>query len=191
MSRELEPRTAGSQRLGRAIRGLRRDRGLTLTQLSETSGLSVPFLSQVENNRANPSLQSLASIAHALGCSMIDIITSAQADCVIDVSRAGAVDVDRCLSRPGAQVQVDELTRETGAGEGWQSRVHDVVLYVVRGEVSIDVVAPDAEATHVLGAGDRMLCGGGVAYRWEAVRPSVVVAVRVDNNAVFSLKRKR
>jgi transcriptional regulator with XRE-family HTH domain len=188
-SRDLDPRTAGGQHLGRAIRGLRRDRGLTLAALSEQSGLSVPFLSQLENNRAKPSLQSLSAIATALGCNMSDVISAAQADSVVDVGRScGAADnADRSLGNLGGQVQVTEATRDAGAGEEWQAHIHGVVLYVVRGAVVVTIWAEDGECTHSLGVGDRVLCGGGVAYRWQAdVDGAVVIAVRVDDRAVLS-----
>lgn len=53
--------------LGRAIRERRLGHSLTLVKLAEQVGLSQPFLSQVENGRARPSLMSLHRIAEALG----------------------------------------------------------------------------------------------------------------------------
>ena len=68
------PRTPGSvgdaaewHELGRAVRERRRASGLTLVGLAARVGLSQPFLSQVENGRARPSLMSLHRIAEALG----------------------------------------------------------------------------------------------------------------------------
>lgn len=57
-------------RIGPAIRDRRRRLGLTLQALADGSGLSVPFLSQVERDLAMPSLVSLAAIAAALGVGM-------------------------------------------------------------------------------------------------------------------------
>ena len=53
--------------LGAAIRERRRSRGLTLVELAGLVELSQPFLSQIENGRARPSMESLYRIAHALG----------------------------------------------------------------------------------------------------------------------------
>ncbi|MEI7548498.1 MAG: helix-turn-helix transcriptional regulator, partial [Actinomycetota bacterium] len=53
--------------LGTAIRGLRLAVGLTMVELADRAGLSQPFLSQIENGRARPSMQSLYRIATALG----------------------------------------------------------------------------------------------------------------------------
>lgn len=52
--------------IGKNILALRRKRGLTLKQVSEGSGLSTAFLSQVERELSSPSVASLASIAKAL-----------------------------------------------------------------------------------------------------------------------------
>jgi transcriptional regulator with XRE-family HTH domain len=56
--------------IGAAIRDRRRRLTLTLQDLADRCGLSVPFLSQVERDRAMPSLTSLTSIASALGVEM-------------------------------------------------------------------------------------------------------------------------
>jgi transcriptional regulator with XRE-family HTH domain len=178
-------RPPGVQRLGRAVRGLRRDRGMTLTQLAEQSGLSVAFLSQVENNRAQPSPQSLSCIAKALGCNMIDVISAARAGQVVDVDRSDpATDADDRMLGRLAQVEITELRRQAGAGVDWQSHVHEAVLYVVRGSVQVTVEDGAAAARHTLNAGDRMRCGGGVAYHWQAVVDgTVVIAACVDDRA--------
>ncbi|MFN8630138.1 MAG: helix-turn-helix transcriptional regulator [Chloroflexota bacterium] len=52
--------------MGREARRWRRDRGLTLAQVGERSGLNIGYLSQIENDKAVPSLEALAAIAGAL-----------------------------------------------------------------------------------------------------------------------------
>ena len=53
--------------IGRVIRVLRQERGLTLKEFGEKTGLSGPFLSQLENGRAMPSIVTLHLAADALG----------------------------------------------------------------------------------------------------------------------------
>jgi transcriptional regulator with XRE-family HTH domain len=53
--------------LGGAIRSLRQQRGLSLRELSDATGLSTGFLSLVERGLSAPALTSLYSIARALG----------------------------------------------------------------------------------------------------------------------------
>lgn len=52
--------------LGDAVRRLRHERGLTLKQLAQRTGLSVSLLSQIERAETSPSLSSLHRVATAL-----------------------------------------------------------------------------------------------------------------------------
>ena len=61
-----EPAVAHRLNVGREARRWRRDRGLTLAQVGERSGLNIGYLSQIENDKAVPSLEALAAIAVAL-----------------------------------------------------------------------------------------------------------------------------
>lgn len=55
---------------GARIRSLRKLKGLTLGQLSQRTGLSQGYLSQIERGISQPSIGSLVSIAQALGVTM-------------------------------------------------------------------------------------------------------------------------
>src|SRR3546814_19856117 len=70
---------AANLRLGASIRHLRHARGRTLVQLAEATGLSHPFLSQLERGLAQPSLSSLRRTALALPTSPIELIAAADA----------------------------------------------------------------------------------------------------------------
>jgi transcriptional regulator with XRE-family HTH domain len=52
--------------VGRQIRRLRADRSMTLADVAKRTGLNVGYLSQIENDKASPSLETLAEIADAL-----------------------------------------------------------------------------------------------------------------------------
>ena len=52
--------------VGAEIRRWRRTRSLTLAQIGERSGLNIGYLSQIENEKAAPSLDALLAIAAAL-----------------------------------------------------------------------------------------------------------------------------
>ena len=63
--------------LGPELRALRKAGGLTLEQLAGLADLSQPFLSQIENGRALPSLLALHRIAQSLGTSTYAILQPA------------------------------------------------------------------------------------------------------------------
>jgi len=52
--------------VGSTVRALRKEKGLTLAQLSEVTNLSPAIVSQIERGLANPSFTTLAQLAHGL-----------------------------------------------------------------------------------------------------------------------------
>lgn len=60
--------------LGRALSDLRRNRGWSLRELSERSGLSVPYLSELERGRKAPSPEALGSLAAAYSLSLAGLL---------------------------------------------------------------------------------------------------------------------
>ena len=58
----IPPRLA----VGREVRRWRQTRGLTLAQVGELAGLNVGYLSQIENDKASPSLSCPATLSEAL-----------------------------------------------------------------------------------------------------------------------------
>ena len=61
-----EENTSPRLAVGREARRWRQSRGLTLAQVGERARLNVGYLSQIENDKAVPSLEALAAIAAAL-----------------------------------------------------------------------------------------------------------------------------
>jgi transcriptional regulator with XRE-family HTH domain len=64
--------------LGRAIKVLRTDQGLDRAELAEASGLSYPYLSEIENGKKRPSSRALEGIAEALGMRPHELMASAE-----------------------------------------------------------------------------------------------------------------
>ena len=60
--------------LGPALRLERRKRGLTLAELAAASGLSKGFVSQIENDKTSPSLDTLERLAGALDLRVVDLL---------------------------------------------------------------------------------------------------------------------
>jgi DNA-binding NtrC family response regulator len=59
--------------IGETIRGLRKDRGLTLKQMARRTGLSVSLLSQIERAESSASISSLYKVATALDVRIQDL----------------------------------------------------------------------------------------------------------------------
>lgn len=66
--------------VGALVRARRKESGLTLQQLAEKAGLSAAFISQVERNKAVPSIVSLANIARALETNITEFMEIPQGE---------------------------------------------------------------------------------------------------------------
>ncbi|MCK6066346.1 MULTISPECIES: helix-turn-helix domain-containing protein [Microbacterium] len=175
-------------RLGASIRRLRHARAKTLVQLAEATGLSHPFLSQLERGLAQPSLSSLRRIAVALQTSPIELIAAADAPGPtsgrIEVHRRGEGRVDesfgpgdaRMLAHGSRPLHPLELEGSNAApGEVFTHR-EDEFLYVAEGDVRVDL--GDREVR--LAVGDSVYYVGGVPHRWWSAtgRPYRLVVVK-------------
>lgn len=163
--------------LGAAIRVQRRRCDLSLVDLARRADLSQPFLSQVENGRARPSLLSLRHIAEALGTTPQSLFeqpadTSAptitrRAD-VRSVEIAGA-EAGRCrMLLPGGG-PVHLLEFDGLPAEFLDYFEHDgyEVVHVESGVVEIDVAGEVSR----LDSGDSMAYSSRLAHRFRSVGP--------------------
>ena len=60
--------------VGANVREVRTQRGLTLAELAEAAGLSKGFVSQVENDKTSPSLDTLERLADALSVAVVELL---------------------------------------------------------------------------------------------------------------------
>ena len=60
--------------LGSRMRSRRTERGLKLTDVADATGLSMQYVSNLERDRGNPTLKSLAAIAGALGTTVAALV---------------------------------------------------------------------------------------------------------------------
>ena len=73
MSRKIDKISSVTTRIGERIRGLRLERGYTLSALAKEAGLSEAFLSRLERGLASASVASLVQLADKLGLSMQEL----------------------------------------------------------------------------------------------------------------------
>ncbi|MDT0317115.1 helix-turn-helix domain-containing protein [Streptomyces millisiae] len=171
--------------LGATIRRLRKERGLTLVQLAQRSDLSHPFLSQLERGLTHPSMPSLHRIARALGTTQQALLASA-VRAEPDVTRQ-SIRVVRCgeglgvpnvggmarmLGSPRLGVHpVEYRGARTDFGD-YYDHPGDEFLYVVDGDVEVDLLTADGRTVHQLSAGDSISYLGGTPHRWRALGDS-------------------
>lgn len=148
------------QNLGKRIKALRNERGLTLVQLGQRVGLSASYLSQIERGVTMPSLTRLTAIAGALdvemGCFFEDDVS---VPCVVVRSNQGK----RLDSTAGAivellsadlldkKIQPYRLVCRPGISSGWPAtHPGEEAGLVLQGRLTVTV----GEETFGLEAGD-------------------------------------
>ncbi len=77
-----------NENLGKRVKKLRADRGWSLEELAAASGVSRSMLSEIERERANPTLSVTYRIARAFGMGLQEIIESADSASSIQTIRA-------------------------------------------------------------------------------------------------------
>ena len=66
--------------IGAALRRIRLDDGRTLREVSLAANISMPYLSEIERGRKEPSSEILAGICAALGMTLVDLLHEASVD---------------------------------------------------------------------------------------------------------------
>ena len=157
-----------------AVRAQRRAAGLSMRALAARAGMSQPFLSNLENSRAMPSIATLYKIANALGVSPRDFLPDDVAVAAVTRAGEGAIapvgDEDgTALSRlvaggPGRMIEAHTYDVEPGAGlGGWFEHDGEDLLVVLTGEVVVELA--DGRR-YELAAGDVLWHVSTVAHRW-------------------------
>ena len=159
--------------VGAQIRRRRRERELTLAGVAELTGLNVGYLSQLENDKASPSLETLAALADALDVPitwfLLDPTTGPR------VVRAAERPRRAIASGPGSLTQVDGgLARDlaifegempAGRRTGFHAHPGDEHHLVLSGRLRIT----QGDAVIEAGPGDYVLLDGTIAHDAEPI----------------------
>ena len=92
--------------IGSALRRIRLDRELTLRTVADSARISMPYLSEIERGRKEPSSEILEVICRALGLTLVDLLAEATDEAlIVDLSedRSERIAVVSSLSTPPAR----------------------------------------------------------------------------------------
>lgn len=134
---ESDPVVAGgvaSDGIGRHLRRERLERGLTLEQLADRTGLSRSYLSNVERDVNSPTINTLRTIVDALGTTLSRLFHAVESeqrvltrpDQRVELTRAGVEGVTYTLLNPehGGRLEMMLLEVAPGAGSGDRPHTH-------------------------------------------------------------------
>jgi transcriptional regulator with XRE-family HTH domain len=157
--------------VGAQVKRWRRERGQTLASVAERSGLNVGYLSQIENDKASPSLSCLAAIGDALDVPMawflIDEVPEPRvvraSERIVRVAGPGRIErVDGDASR---DLSIVEAVAGPGSRTGAHAHAGDEHHIVLRGRFRM------TQGDHVIevGPGDYVRWDGTIPHDAEVV----------------------
>ena len=176
-----EERARRPPAVGRQIRRWRAERGLTLAKVAEASGLNVGYLSQIENDKASPSLSCLSALSSALDVPIAWFLAdevSRLADRRWRETPGGRA--SRVDARGSSDISIIEVNVEPGRGTGVHSHTGDEHHLVTAGRFRL------TQGDHVteLGPGDYLRWDGLVPHDAEAIgdTPGSMLIIRLTRH---------
>lgn len=158
--------------LGKRLRELRKEVGLTLAQLGQRVGLSASYLSQIERSVTMPSLARLATIATALDVEVRDFFENdTSPHCVIRLSHgkklrntSGIIFESLSADPSDKQIQPYRVVFQPGASRD-HSPTHpgEEFGFILKGRLTVTV----GEEVFVLEAGDSIHYQMLQPYSWR------------------------
>ncbi|MCC5958594.1 MAG: helix-turn-helix domain-containing protein [Rhodobacteraceae bacterium] len=90
--------------IGREVRGYRHQKGMTVADLAQATGLSIGMLSKIENGNTSPSLTTLQTLANALSVPLTSFFRRFEEHREAVHTKAGeGVEIERAGTRAGHQ----------------------------------------------------------------------------------------
>jgi transcriptional regulator with XRE-family HTH domain len=130
-------------KLNEKLRALRKERGLSIAQVSEMTGISSAFLSQVENGKNDITVTRLMRLVEAFGISVADLLPGDQTvGRGLTVVRAGK---ERRLTSPSEQMEVRVMS-----SRGHQKFMPAVTVYAPGGGMAEPAAFESEEVVFVL-----------------------------------------
>lgn len=177
--------------VGRKIRDLRLRQGMTVQRLAEATGLSKGFISQVENNRTSPSLQSLHAISRALEVSVAYLVVEEnQTPYVVRAAdrpkvRVGgnASRVELLSAQPKRNMEVLMAELPAGMAAGAKCHYHHGEEIVVCLEGRVNIVCGEQHFT--LETGDSIHYDGRTPHAVENAGATTARIIIVMSPAAF------
>jgi len=172
--------------VGRQVRRWRTDRSLTLARLAQATGLNIGYLSQIENDKASPSLTCLSSLATALDVPIAWFLVdeTAKPEVVRAADRRWREVPDGRASRVDARgssdISIVEAQSQPGVSSGMHTHSGDEHHLVLSGRFRM------TQGDHVveLGPGDYLRWDGLIPHDAETIgnEPGSLLIIRLTRH---------
>jgi len=171
-----------SESLGRRLKALRTEQGITLAQLGGMVGLSAGYLSQIERNKARPSLATLSSVAETLGVELRSffehpapvwkVVRKSRGEEFVEPNREVAYQL---LSSEGVRGKFQPYRVTCLPGMEIDTCAHpgEEFIFILEGQLEVSV----GEEAFTLREGDSIHYQGGQDHGWRNDSPKECVVI--------------
>ena len=174
--------------LGQKIGRLRQERGLTLQEVSDGSGLTPSFLSRLERDKVNISVANLRKLAQFFSVQMTHFFEgedNQQVGQVIGLEERVRLSLDDApvqvfsMLPPNSDLEARLIEALPGAGQQGFSGRGSQMVHVLQGRLRYQL----GEEEYQLGAGDTLFYRDDVAHSWVNIGddPATVLTVSAMN----------
>jgi len=172
--------------VGAQVRRWRTERGLTLARLASATGLNVGYLSQIENDKASPSLACLSALSSALDVPIAwFLVDEHQAPEVMRAAdrrwrEAANGRASRVDARGASDISIVEVEAAPGSSAGLHTHAGDEHHLILAGRYRM------TQGQHVeeLGPGDYLRWDGLVPHDAEVIsdEPGRMLIIRLTRH---------
>lgn len=162
--------------LAENVRKLREAHGLSLTQMSDRSGVAKATLFKLERGRTNPTLETLIAIAETFDVTvasliatkprvLVEVLHAGEGEDISDDSSVGQVLRSQVIGAGTMEIHAQTFRSgksETSASHGSGAREH---VFVKAGKIRVGPVGQEVEITE----GDYATYPADRTHRWQAV----------------------
>ena len=181
--------------IGKQVFQIRKEKGLTIKDVSMMSGVTPSLISQIEHNKANPSLATLLSLANSFNINVIDFFKD---DNNSDTENLVTRVIERRLIKTGINAEYYLLTskifnnieflycvyKENGSSskdmishseDGYEAGI------ILSGKFKVEL----EDQVYILNAGDSIYFESNKPHRITNISDSIATAIWIDSPASF------
>lgn len=171
--------------LGQKIGRLRQERGLTLQEVSDGSGLTPSFLSRLERDKVNISVANLRKLALFFNVQMTHFFEgegNQQAGQILRRTDRVKLSLDDApvqvysLLPPNGDMEARLMEAQPGSGQQGFSGRGSQMVYLLRGRLQYQL----GEEEYILEEGDTLFYRDDLAHSWVNIGDDVAVVLTVS-----------
>ena len=162
--------------VGRILQSFRKERGITLSEVAEKIGVSVAFLSMVENGKSGISLQNIHKLLDLYGKTLSDLLPREETAPVVNISSTRKSPTIEPgiefypLARGKDPLPLEGYRLDIEGGMANKFDCHSGMEYamILKGDFHL-YLAEETPAVYTLKKGDTITYSSSVMHQWENI----------------------